>query len=343
MIKNNNYEDKIKNTCLLLYGTIYKIQYLEASLSFYSNVFPNIVLITFDKDVNKYIDMIFKYINKENLILIPTANSKEELINKGIKNPVFVQPHAFSNPNNKFYCDGDWFNWVDVHSIIDKKYFFLKKKYWFLPCYKYLNSNLCKKKYDYILNFDIGRFDFNIDNKMMNNLIERADKNKIVVMSIKKENGTCFRISRGLGEFTLAAWLTFSKYEYFYDMTHILCNNNVCYKSLCLNGESTQFGTYIYKKENINTIKSMEKKKKLINKYFDFYESYDFKNNKCFNCICVKKNIDKFIYKKRTYDKWKEGRNVLHFYLPCSRCKKNVFDTELILFSIKNYEKNCTR
>lgn len=98
---------------------------------------------------------------------------------------------------------------------------------------------------------------------MMNNLIERADKNKIVVMSIKKENGTCFRISRGLGEFTLAAWLTFSKYEYFYDMTHILCNNNVCYKSLCLNGESTQFGTYIYKKENINTIKSMEKKKKI--------------------------------------------------------------------------------
>ena len=131
MIKNNNYEDKIKNTCLLLFGTIYKIQYLEASLSFYKKIIPNIILITFDKDVNNHIDMIIKYINQENLILIPTANSKEELINKGIKNPVFVQPHAFSNPNNKFYCDGDWFNCEDVHSTIDKKYFFLKKKYWF--------------------------------------------------------------------------------------------------------------------------------------------------------------------------------------------------------------------
>lgn len=300
---------------LILYGQIVNIDHLEERLIYYKKYISNIILITFEISVIKFKSILMKYINEDNLILIPSNK-----IGNNIKNKAKITPYKITQPNNTFYYDSSWFK-------LTKEY---KKKgtYHKFCVYKYFK--LYGKKYDHylLLRNDV---DITLNESILETMIKMSNNDKIVLGSLKyyqnimkkdKIKGCMDKLNnfiikhpyqndKNIMCFYTSCLFFCGKYEKIYNYLKIINNNNNFNYNIWCHGESWLIGPYILKMEKIEHTKSISNTERLINKYFAFID----------HCEDEKDNINMHLYMNRTYLSNKDKYFKDSKY-PCFICKK---------------------
>ena len=222
----------------------------------------------------------------------------------------------------------------------------LKVYYYAYPVFKYMQLNKNKYKYCIILRNDI---DFSLNFDILNEIIEKSNNDKIVLpshshikkyYSIDSDEVKCLDKKHNFGirhtlqkkndhrmAFELSTFLICSKWNILYDLFEIHSENTFFKYNIWNNSESWFYGIYILQKENkeyfgLHTRTSplnlsTSEIEILVNKYFDFFDIYDFEKNICNVCAYVNKDYfnrkSTFYYKDSIY--------------PCLICKKkNIFE-----------------
>jgi hypothetical protein len=263
------------NICLVLAGYINDNIFLEKSLIYYKSIIKNIIIITYECGID--INMLMKYIEKDNLILIKSN---------------YACPGELTNYSydsiNKFYYDTS-----DMYYINNS----IKRIFYTLSLlYKYMKI----KKYEYIIRIRID-FLININKDIIFKSIENC-KNKIIKLQLseyhygftqddhndfikssydKKNNFIIEHISqtkllnnKNLSCFYLNDYIDISRYEVYYNFLDLHFNNINFFPNIYPNIESYYHGIYIYVKENLeeNTILSLKQRENLVYKYYDFID-----------------------------------------------------------------------
>tara|TARA_Y100000589_G_C27071555_1_gene595607 strand:- start:44 stop:1027 length:984 start_codon:yes stop_codon:yes gene_type:complete len=284
MINDNLLKYKQRNTCLILYGQIIDTKHLIRRLNYYKKIIKNIILITYEISVKHIKHIILKYIQKDNLILIPSNKT-----GKGIQNKIKLCPFKITQPDFTFYTDSSW---VYPPNMNLKEPIKTKSITFRYPVYVYMQKYKQKYKYCLILRNDA---DITLNRGILKEMIIKADNNKIVLPQHTKckrdkkymdKNNNFFLTSRSKEVrnfystldkppmmFECANYFQFSKTKLLYNFLNIGLNNtNFTYNISKSGGECWLFGTYIIEKNKYieGTYLSKKKIEKFINKSFDF-------------------------------------------------------------------------
>lgn len=315
-------KNMLKDTCLILYHFVTNIDHLIKRLEKYQKFFKNIVIITFKVCVKDNINDILKFVKKDNLILIESSFDYKKLKEKVTKYKK-ITPFKITNPKFSFWSSIKWFD--DKYENGDDNQKQLKGIYRLKQVYEYFNKiekSGKKYKYYFILRND---FDIRFDILMLNKLFSKIlIQDKIVVSSMKsKKVDYDFQTihnnqkDKNINTFYLANWFFFGSYKKIFDLLKKI-QDKTDYKKYNIwnQSESYLFATYILKSENKFLVNDESERKELIEKYFHFYDLYDFKKHKCNNCIYMERQFVKY---KRRFNKNKNPIN------PCINCAKNIF------------------
>lgn len=296
---------------LILYGQIVNFEHLEKRLKYYKQFITNIILITFEISVIKQKKMLLKYIDEDNLILIPSNKTGENIPNKKK-----ITPFKITQPNVSFYYDSSWYKISN-----DDKLKGACNKY---CVYKYFT--LYGQKYDYYLLFR-NDIDISLNEFILNTMINKANNDKIILSSLSyytkllnsEQIDNCMSnnkhfIIKHPGQsnnnntmcFYTSLVYYFGKYMNLFNYLNIICNNKKLDYIIWHNGESWLIGPYILINEKINETKNKEHTEELINKYFDFIDNcYNDGNHIYLNRHSIKKKLNNytcFICKKKIFD-----------------------------------------
>jgi hypothetical protein len=305
----NIYNFFISKTAIILYGQIVNINQLIEKLKYYSKFIKNIILITFEYSVKNHLNSLKKFINEDNLFLIPSNKD-----GKGLKNIKKITPYKITQPENTFFYDSSYYKMSDYYKV--------KGGYSRFCIYKYFQTN--KNKYDYYL---LLRNDINLslNKKILNNFIYKS--NKLVIQSFyyqkmnvcmdANQNFYLVHTSNYTNKINLEKLeydcfygspnMIFGNYEKIYNFIDIIVNNTKFDYKFWPHGETYIFGTYIFQKEGINESLNWKNNEKLFNKYFNFEKNICFYINK------------KFVKHRESYSQKST--------FPCYICKKNnIFD-----------------
>ena len=311
----------LKDTCLILYHFVSNIEHLITRLKKYKKFFKNIVIITFKVCVKNNINDILKYVKKDNLILIESSFD-EKKIKKKVKKYKKITPFKLTNPKFSFWSNYKWFD--DKYEKCNDNEKQLKGIYRLKQVYEYFNKikkSQNKYKYYFILRND---FDIKFDDIMLNDLLLKVKyEDKIIVSSMKSKiiNYDFQTIhnnqkDKSINTFYLANRFFFGSYNKIFDFLNKIRKTNYKKYNIWNQSESYLFATYILKSENKYLINDAVEREKLIKKYFHFYDLYNFKEQKCNNCIYMQRQY--IMYKK----KFKDNKNPIN---PCINCSKNIF------------------
>lgn len=270
-------DEKMNSPCIILYGSILNDKYhLEQRLIYYKKFFQNIIFITYEILVIEYNvkDILLKYINKENLILIPSNRTGE-----GIENATKYTPFQVTQPKNTFFYDGSLAcNYVETDKL-DKRRYIINL---FYVIYKYFQDYGKKYEYYCLLRHDEDK---SFNHEVIDEMIDKAKKNKLVLYSsrpINEQKQNTFNSKNNFyikqpycGKDTMYIGFNltfiFANYETIYDIYDTLWKNinDLNYKMLKGDGEGWFLTKYILIKENVRFIEE-ELRETIVYKYCDF-------------------------------------------------------------------------
>jgi CMP-N,N'-diacetyllegionaminic acid synthase len=281
----------MKNVCLFLVGQVPETQFLLKRLNYYKRFIKNIYLFTFEISVKDIKNDLKKYIDDDKLFLIPSDTDRNK-----VNNAEEIIPYSESQPNIKFYFDNSYT--VHPYSQGYKR----KVLNYAYPVYKYMKNNNNKFEYCILMRNDLDQI---INEEILIEIINKSNNDKIVCPSgfhnesflknkdIDSKNNFCLSHpcqKKHRIYFGLSTWLIGAKWDNLFDLLDIN-NKNTNYNYLFHdNSESWFFGTYIFKKENINSCTKNDLEK-IIYKYFDFFQVYNKKIKKCISCSVIYKDI----------------------------------------------------
>jgi glutamate-1-semialdehyde 2,1-aminomutase len=310
---------KMNSNCIILYGSILNDKdHLERRLIYYKKFFKNIIFITYEILVIEYNvkDILLKYVKKENLILIPSNRT-----GKGIENATKYTPFQITEPQNTFFYDGSLADNYMETDLSDKRRKSMKFQY---IIFKYFQNYGKKYEYYFILRNDDDK---SLNHKIIEEMISKAKKNKIVLYSsrpINQQKKNClnsknnFYIKQpGCGKDTMYIGFNlnaiFSKYETIYNIYDTLWKNinDLNYKMLNGDGEGWFLTKYILIKENKRFIEE-EFREKIVYKYCDFLSE-----DGCF-------------WTHRYHITWGKKLGTYNYKLPCLYCRRSdIFERKI--------------